>query len=468
MTIKEIFDSIANEPSTKQKKVLLGQHTDNELLKQVLYNCLSGRVNFYIKQISEYTPAIEPKISLEESVDMLKNLSNRTYTGNAGRNYLKEILESSSADNAYIIERMVDKDPKIGMNKRSVDKVIKGLIEITPYMGAQPFSEKKARKLFKDNNILFADVKADGCYNNGKVVDGIVTNESRQGEVVNLGPLSGFTQELKKFPNGVLNGELTIPGYQRTTANGIINSLCDYVINKDERTEKENTQKVAKFIKENNATMEEIIPQIIYTVWDWIDTDVYENAGEGAIVPYEERWNELKRIYKEVNPQFIKLIEKKEVSTYEEAMKYLAEKLEEKEEGIVLKTKDGVWCNKKPSYQLKLKLEFEVEMRIVGFNKGKKGTKNENWYSSLQVESEDGIMKVEPGGMKESIMKDITENCEKYLNTIVTVKANGLTLNKQGGRSLFHPRVVAFRHDKEVANTIDEIKSVELMAMGLK
>ncbi len=46
MRIKEIFDEIANESSTNQKMVILSNHKDNELLKDVLYLANSKRIKF--------------------------------------------------------------------------------------------------------------------------------------------------------------------------------------------------------------------------------------------------------------------------------------------------------------------------------------------------------------------------------------------------------------------------------------
>jgi hypothetical protein len=54
MTIKQIFDEIANEPGTNAKMDILAKYKDNELLKKVLYLVNSKRVKFYIKQIPEY------------------------------------------------------------------------------------------------------------------------------------------------------------------------------------------------------------------------------------------------------------------------------------------------------------------------------------------------------------------------------------------------------------------------------
>jgi hypothetical protein len=55
-----------------------------------------------------------------------------------------------------------------------------------------------------------------------------------------------------------------------------------------------------------------------------------------------------------------------------------------------------------------LNLEMDIDLRIVGFNYGSKGTKNESVISVLQLESECGLLKTAPGGMTEAMMADIT------------------------------------------------------------
>ena len=64
--------------------------------------------------------------------------SSRKLTGIAALEYLRDILESCIPDDAYVIERIISKDLKIGMGG-NINKVFPKLIEETPYMGAKPF-----------------------------------------------------------------------------------------------------------------------------------------------------------------------------------------------------------------------------------------------------------------------------------------------------------------------------------------
>jgi hypothetical protein len=149
MTIKQIFDEIAAESGNNAKIEILRKYQDNELLKKVLYIANSKRVKFYLKQIPDYTPMIEGHGSdLEKSLIQLELISNREVTGGEAFNLLQQVLSNLEAHDAYIVERIIEKDCKIGMGTTFMNKVFKDLIEDTPYMGAISFDEKKARAIF--------------------------------------------------------------------------------------------------------------------------------------------------------------------------------------------------------------------------------------------------------------------------------------------------------------------------------
>jgi len=160
---------------------------------------------------------------------------------------------------------------------------------------------------------------------------------------------------------------------------------------------------------------------------------------------------------------------KKELFSFEDAMTFFQECLNKGLEGIILKSKDGKWKDGKPNYQVKLKLEMDVDLEIVGFNYGTKGTKNEKVISSLICKSLDGILTAEPGGMDEKTMQEVTNSQEELLGKIVHVKCCGIT-QANGKYSLLHPRVgdQKFRDDKVVADTFQQIKDNEDMCKGLK
>jgi ATP-dependent DNA ligase len=470
MTIKNIFDEIAAESGDKAKVAILSKYQDNELLKRVLYMANSKRVKFYLKQIPEYTCDGNSTYTLNESLDMLQKIADREYTGHDAINFLKEILCTSTKDDAYIIERIIEKDCKIGMGTTFMNKVFKDLIEDTPYMGAISFDEKKARAIFAKGKKGFSQIKMDGRYCNAIIRGGEVELESRSGETTHVAG-AAFLSELALMDDVVLNGELTMDGVPRYESNGMIASIIDICGKRESRTEKENEKKLAAF-EEKHGSFEKALASIRYTVWDCITVDEY--FAKKSKTSYRQRLNNLRGILfgNESATNMVSMIESREVSSYSEAMEHFQEIIATEVDGVplegtILKSEDGEWKDGKPTWQIKMKLEMDVDLVIVGFNYGTKGTKNENVISSLNCESSDGLLKTRPQGIKEEMMVYITENQDNLMGKVVQVKCNGVSHDKDGNYSLMYPAFVEVRDDKHTCNTLEEIKQIENMAKSL-
>jgi hypothetical protein len=461
MKIKTILQELADEPGTNAKMDILRKYKDNELLHRVLYLSNSRRAKFYIKEIPSY--AYNGKdLSLDQVLSGLDVLSRRVVTGHDAIEHLSEMLCDLHPDDSYVIEKIIDKDLKIGMGTTNINKVIPKLIEETPYMGAKSYDIKYVRDIFKTGPAI-SQLKMDGRYANAIIRSNSVELESRQGEITHLEG-SILWKELEKFPDCVLNGELTISGMNRYKANGIVASLVSIgdKIFKGEDVTKE----IADFEKKNEIGYQEALDRIHYTVWDKITVDAYFAASSKTT--YTSRLSQLNILLSDINPSHISLVEGEYVKNIEEAMNHFQEMLQRGEEGTILKALDKGWKDGKPTYQVKMKLEMTFDLRIIGFQYGTAGTKNENVISTLLCESEDGLLKTNPSGMKEDMMKYITENQEKLMGTIVECKSSGISQNKSGEYSMLHPRVSKLRDDKSSCDTLESIKEIEAMAKGLK
>jgi ATP-dependent DNA ligase len=467
MEIKQILDEISSEPGKKQKMAILGKYVDNELLKSVLYMANSGRVKFYIKQIPEYTRKAEQTNTLDFVINELEHISRREVTGNDALRFLSDLLATLNPNDAYVVERIIEKNLKIGMDS-SINKVFENLIEETPYMGAVSFNEKKARKLFEKGRKAYSQVKMDGRYCNAILSDGAVYLESRQGEptIVTGAKFLGFLNELALMNEVVLNGELTMDGVPRYESNGIIASIIDICGKRGERTEKENSKKLSTF-ESKHGNFEEALAKIRYTVWDMITVDEFNVASSKT--PYNTRLKNLENVLfgNEQTSSMVSTIENREVNTFEEAMEHFKEILGRGEEGTILKAQTGEWKDGKPVWQIKLKLELTLDLVITGFNYGTKGTKNEHVVSSLNAETSCGLLKTRPQGLTEDLMDEITENQENLLGTIIEVKCSGLSFDNTGAYSLLYPSFKHFRDDKGVANSLKECIEIQNAALGL-
>jgi DNA ligase-1 len=462
MKIKEIFDEIAAEGGTNAKVAILTKYTDNELLKRVLYLANSKRIKFYIKQLPEY-PTPRGEMGLDSALEALTDLYTRKVTGHSAIGYLVHLLSSCTSEDAYILERIVDKDCKIGLGTTYINKVFKGLIEDTPYMGAVSFDEKKARKVFEKGGKGISQIKMDGRYCNAVIRNGEVELESRQGEPTILTGAK-FLEELSSFEDCVLNGELTMDGVSRYESNGIIASLIDICSKSSSRTDKENEKKLTNF-EDKHGSFFGALDRIRYTVWDRLTVDEY--FDKSSKLKYAERLAYLERLIENTKPSNVKIIESAIVHNYAQAMTHFQEVLAEGEEGTILKAWDGEWKDGKPTWQIKMKLEMDVDLRITGFNYGGKGTKNEFLISSFNAESSDGLVKTKPQGLKEDMMKYVTENQDKLLGTILQCKSCGLSSDSNGNYSMLHPAFVMLRDDKDTCDSLESIKEIENMVKTL-
>lgn len=447
MTIKEIFDEIGNESSTNKKGEIIAKYKDNELFVRVLYMANSKRVKFYIKQIPEYEHNPNTPIELVTVLDGLSLLSDRTITGHNAIAYLKNYLSGLNPDDAYILERIIEKDCKIGFGTRNINKIIPDLIEKTGYMGCKPYSKDLITKLLSKGEA-FSQEKMDGRFMNCIIQGGELLNESRQGEPTLLeNPL--FFTELEGLKDCVLNGELTMEGVPRYESNGIISSLITIATKKSEG--KDVTKDITK-LEKRHMPYEEALKLIRFTAWDILTIDEYFTRK--CKRTYYERFKDLNETLHDC--KMISIVETRIVKTIKDVMDHFNEVVARDGEGTVCKSMDGVWTDGKPIYQVKIKIEINLDLKIIGFNYGTKGTKNENVISSLNCETEDGLLFTSPGGMDEDTMDYVTENQNNLLNTIVEIKCSGLSKNNKDNYSTLHPRFCKLRDDKTIANTLDE------------
>lgn len=469
--IKHIFDEIAAESSTINKIKILTKYKNDTLLKRVLYLAKSKRIKFYIKQIppyENYPLGLDFQKTLEELVD---NLTSRKLSGNEAIHYLASVLSNVELDEAYIIERIIEKDLKIGMGTTQINKVFPDLIEKTPYQGAKSYSKDLCVKLFNgkpipthNSVVAYSDIKMDGRYANAIIDNGTVELESRAGETTFIGE-APLLKELAKFGDCVLNGELTIDGVQnRATANGMVTSIIDIEKKRVERTNGE-TQKHIDNFESRHGSYQEAVDNIRYTVWDVITLEEYFTRKSNR--PYHVRRSILISMLDLLGTNKVEMVESREVYTLRESMEHFLDALNRGLEGTILKSATAAWKDGKPATQIKMKLEMSVDLKIVAFKYGSKGTKNENVISTLVTESSCGLLKSEPAGMTEEMMQYVTDNQDTLLGTIVEVRSCGLTTNKDGDYALLHPSVEKLRDDKDTCDSLASAKEIEEMAKTL-
>ena len=436
--ILEILNELEANNSRNFKIELLTKHKDNELLKEVCRLANDPFTQFYQRKIPEYEyELMDSPYELKWAIDSLSKLSTRMFTGNNAIFVLKEILSCISSDDAKVIERIIQKDLKCGVNTSTINKVWPNLIPEFPCMLCSPFEQKLVDK------ILFPAIvqkKEDGMRFNAIVkfdrdLKGTVEFRSRNGKEITL--LGSLEQEFIDLAYGkdlVFDGELLVMDenhYQyldRKTGNGILNKAVKGTISKEEAD------------------------RVVATLWDQIP---YEDFVAGKCYQsYNYRYGRLLYLSDRFPIDKIRIVETFDVYSIEQTQEIFQNYLNDGFEGIILKDPNSLWENKRSKGQIKFKAELDCDLKVLSVLSGT--GKYSDMIGSLYCESADGVVKVYVG----SGFTDEQRNAppSDYYDKIIAVKYNARITNVKDGESLFLPIFLEIREDKDTADLAKDIK----------
>ena len=427
MNLNELFNTVASDNSRNFKIAKLKEHQDDRLLRRVIFHALDPFTQYYIRKIPKYTPNEDAGLNLDLAIDMLHDLSSRLVTGNAAIDHLKTILETVSADDAKVIERIIGKDLKCGVSSATANAVWGHLIPEYPCMLCSAHDEKLVSKI---KFPAIVQKKEDGMRFNAIVQDGKCEFRSRNGKEIQL--LGRLENEFICMANGmdvVFDGELLVASdsgvLDRQTGNGILNKANKGTISSDEAD------------------------RVVAHIWDMIPYAYFIDGEYNK--PYVDRLNALGKI---TFPDKIKLVETHIVEDIDSVQSIFNEYLSNGFEGIILKDGQSIWENKRSKGQVKFKGEEECDLRIIDVEEGT--GKYTGMLGAIVCESADSLLRVSVG----SGFNDDQRNRFKrddLLGKIVAVKYNMRIKNKQGEESLFLPVFIEIREDKNIADSIHEI-----------
>ena len=434
MNINEFLNSLAENASRNFKIDQLNAQSDNETLREVIRLALDPFTQFYQRKIPEYTTD-KHQTSLDQAMLALYDLKERVVTGNAAIEYLRMLLSSVSADDAKVLERIIAKDLKCGVDVSTANKVWSGLIPEYPCMLCSPFEQKLVDKI---NFPAYAQMKMDGMRFNAIVRDGKCEFRSRNGkQILLLGNLEQEFISLAGSVDCVFDGELLVmlegdhQFADRQTGNGILN-------------------------KANKGTISAEQAALVHaTVWDLIPYVAFVDGY--CLTPYSKRFSTLQAIVDKQKSDGKKIwtVTSTIVETLDEAQEIFQGYLADGHEGIILKDGSGEWEDKRSKTQIKFKGELECDLKIVAVEEGK--GKAVGMLGAIICESADGIVKVNVGsGFNDAQRKQYWK--ENLVDKIVAVKYNARIKNKSGEESLFLPVFIELRDDKDVADNSKVIK----------
>ena len=441
--IYEIIQKLEEESSKNAKLEILKENIDNDLLRQFFLMALNPHMTFGIKKI----PAVSrhSDTPLSEVIQELYKLSNRELTGHAALDHLENLLSSLSVEDADLLGRIVSKETRCGVSYKSINKIWKKLIPVTPYMRCASANDKNYERV---NYPAIVQKKANGVFLNLIVRSSQLEVQSRNGKVLELH--NCLDDDILSLPvdDFVIHGEGLVlkegrkiddedAFLDRKTGNGIINKAIQGTISVEEAS------------------------RIVIECWDIVEYDKWVEGKSDAI--YQTRFDFLRKLINEGSRKLI-VIESREVNNFGEAAKYYNELLQRGEEGAVLKNLCGLWKDHTSPNQVKMKVKDPADLLCVGtyahkqtsVKRGKKTIDTSNWLGGLILESSDGIIKVRTGsGLNDA---DREKDPSEFIGKIIELEYNEITSDKSTGqKSLFLPIFVGVREDKDEADDYETI-----------
>ena len=363
--------------------------------------------------------------------ELLPNLASRKLSGKAAQMAIERVLLKLNAEDADVLRNVIRKDLRCGINTGTINAAIKGLIFEPPYMRCS-LKDKSNMKKWDWSEGIFSQTKADGMFINAIVgVDGVqwmtrngqTFPEGSLGKVLNSEALRVLKQ------NHVYMGELLViennAVLPREVGNGALNSVL----------------KGGSFEPDQ---------QPILKVWDVVSVGEWRAGSTDHV--YNLRLADCKLI---PESQAISVIDTRVVYDMQDAMAHYRELVASGEEGTILKHPDLLWKDGTSKDAVKLKVEADVDLLVVGFEQGK--GKFSDMVGSLTCETADGGIRVNVSGFTDGMRKHITENVDQWIgNKVITVRANDI-MEADPVSSLFLPRFVEVREDKDTPDTTAKV-----------
>ena len=444
--------------------------------------------------------------NLEELYAMVDDMNAGILKGNSSDQAMTDYCVGKPKLYEDLLFYIVKRNIKAGINAKGINEVFGRVIPIAPYMRCESESYMKKRIVYEtdgDKHGALAESKADGSFLNVVIhpdADDVsaTTRYGREAQSSKFLNTLSIIPELMMYKDKmVIHGELLIKNtdgsiMDRAKGNGQINKF-----NKRKNTWIELQNKLAK-AKTSKAKaklereMEEahhewlyISKNLVYEIWDILPYEDWMNLEYSKSTI--DRWVEVTNMFGEYN-QYIKqadtdigncelrLIDAKIVYDDEEAMEFYQEQLDAGLEGMVIKNLAATWEHDTNRQGIiKLKDFKENDFIIVGYEMADEDSTFVGGIGSLIMESSEGTIKVNVSGMKrhERGLERVDENdssrglqvidgfdFDQFTGKVAAVKYNEMSLNKQGGYSLFLPNVLEIRDasDKSFPDDFEKIK----------
>ncbi len=434
-------ESLTGNGSQKEKQKLISDNLSDEML-YILDVCFNPFITTKLHKLEmsndisqEEFPGFETFKSLIED---LKKAPAANDSLRARANHLINctINESDLAEDIglrIILMKILTKRMNIGIGAKLINKTVGR--ELIPDPSVMLASDDQKEVAGWDK--IYCEEKYDGVR--------VIARGNRSGfqfytrafNELDKSKLSLIEAELIKILNGAnINGEVFFDG-----------ELTDL-------NRKSVSGKVTQILK--GTAPDNIDSGFIFHVFDLEKAEVLE-IGKGS-TPFSKRRKELEFLFG-LFPSGngpVKLARQWVADSMEEVNTIYGVIISNGGEGVILKPESHVYECKRSRNWVKLKQIQDCDLQIVGWYPGE--GKREGYIGGLICTDASGTLEVRIGsGFTDADLKTLSQNADDLIGRIAAVQYNEPITDKFGGRSLFLPRFIEIRSDK---NLPDDMSSM--------
>ena len=417
----EFVKEITASASRKYKQEVLTKYKDDEVVKQYLKIAYDPYLVFGISEKKLHKQVSCVAYPADNVFDLFYWLEKHNTGTDAAIKMCQEtlaVVASEDQEAAALLEELICKNLSIGVDSKTINSVMPGLIPTFDVQLANKYFDKPE---YVEGKEFAITTKIDG----GRIIaikeNGSVSFFTRAGQ--RYEGLVDLEREMldRISDNFVFDGEITLLDYN----------------NYDSKDAYKQAMKITRADGEKHG-----VKMLVFDgmpVADW-KTQYCPLSWSSRRKALELIFNKDTYVYFELLPVLYQGTDTSKITELLDA------EIARKQEGVMINICDAKYDFKRTNSLLKVKKMNTLDLQIIGFEEG--SGRLTGTLGAILVRYKDGNVVKVGSGFTDGLREEIWKNQGKYLDTICEIQYFEPTTNQDGGESLRFPIFKDFRTDK--------------------
>ncbi len=414
----EFVKEITASASRKYKQEVLTKYKDDEVIQKYLKIAYDPYLVFGISEKKLHKQVSCVAYPADNVFDLFYWLEKYNTGTDAAIKICQEtlaVIASEDQEAAALLKELICKDLSIGVDSKTINSVIPGLIPTFDVQLANKYFDKPE---YVEGKEFAITTKIDG----GRIIaikeNGSVSFFTRAGQRYE-GLVDLEKEMFDRIPdNFVLDGEITVLDYK----------------NYDSKDAYKQAMKITRADGEKHGVKMLVFDGMPVADWKTQHCPLSWSSRRKAL---EIIFTKDTYVYFELLPVLYKGTDTSKITELLDA------EIARKQEGVMINICDAKYDFKRTNSLLKVKKMNTLDLQIIGFEEG--SGRLTGTLGAILVRYKDGNVVKVGSGFTDGLREEIWKNQEKYLDTICEISYFEETTNADGGKSLRFPIFKDFR-----------------------